>query len=48
MIEMVHAPVPQNVSWSAEFAKPPAARTPMSLVVPSAFLTWYRGPLYPP
>ena len=40
MIEMVHAAVPQKVSWSAEFAKPPAVSTPMSIVVPSVFLTW--------
>jgi hypothetical protein len=40
MIEMVQAPVPQNASWSAAFAKPPGSRTPTSLVVPSDFLTW--------
>jgi hypothetical protein len=39
MIEMVQASTPQNVSWSAERAKPPGVMATMSMVVPSVFLT---------
>jgi hypothetical protein len=41
MIEMVHVVPEQNESCWAESAKPPGAKTPMSLVVLSeARLTW--------
>ena len=41
MIEMVQVVAAQNVSCAAPFAKPPGARTPMSLVVLSdARVTW--------
>jgi len=41
MIEMVHVVPAQNASCAAELAKPPGARTPMSLVVLSdARVTW--------
>lgn len=41
MVVMVHVVPVQNVSCAAPLAKPPAARTPMSLVVLSdARVTW--------